>query len=229
MITILVPEISYVEYILSKCNYEKCEIGKCEAYECLFKNQKFLILVTGYGKVNIASAIIHLVHKHECVKLVQIGTAGSINGCLHILDASISKSALQFDVDFTTLGYPSFTLPKEGKSLFNADKELIYKLKKACEIENVNYGVGVVGTSDSFVANTCTANNLNSKYGIETIDCECGSVGQIAYNLCIPFAGIKVISNFANNNAANQYRLYDEEAILICQKIILTFLSSCNC
>lgn len=226
MIVILAPEISYVEYILSKCKYNKNMLGRYEIYECILNNKKFLILITQYGKVNISSSITILHNNYKCIKLIQMGTAGSINGSQHIFDVCISKVSLQFDINFTALGYANFTLPQEKLSLFNADEELIYKLKRACEIKDINYNVGVVGTSDSFLNNTSTANCLNKKFGIQSIDCECGSVGQIAYNLKIPFVGIKVISNFANNNAVNQYCLYDNEAVILCEKIILIYLKN---
>ena len=42
----------------------------------------------------------------------------------------------------------------------------------------------------------------------------------------IPYVGVKVISNFAYNNAIRQYNLYEEEAILTSQKIAGKFIKN---
>ena len=51
-------------------------------------------------------------------------------------------------------------------------------------------------------------------------------VGQFAYQNKIPYVGVKVISNFAYNNAIRQYNLYEEEAILTSQKIAGKFIKN---
>ena len=77
-----------------------------------------------------------------------------------------------------------------------------------------------------FVCNNNLANSIRREYNAGAVDVESGVVGQFAYQNKIPYVGVKVISNFAYNNAIRQYNLYEEEAILTSQKIAGKFIKN---
>ena len=56
MLAIVSSDKCYISDLLKKLDYSKKQSpNKSEMYECVYKDHKFIILVTGYGKVNIAS------------------------------------------------------------------------------------------------------------------------------------------------------------------------------
>ncbi|MEG2351308.1 MAG: 5'-methylthioadenosine/S-adenosylhomocysteine nucleosidase [Bacilli bacterium] len=225
MLAIVVPEISLVEYLLSKCTYKKVkDRNNIIIFKAVYNNSKFLILITGYGKVNIGSSLSFLINNFSIEKLVQIGTAGSLKEKIEIFDSVVSNSTLQYDVDFTLLGEKEVTLPNQQKGVFYSENDL------KCSLQESSIGCGVkthdalIITGDSFISNYNLALKLKKTFCADAVDCECADVAQIAYNNKIDFATIKIISNYAFDYGVNQYKMYDEEANLICQKVILRFL-----
>ena len=227
MLLITVPEICDVEYLLSKVKYKKVCETNYEIYNCEYKGTEFFILITGYGKVNIGSSLqnaLDIIDDNICV--VQIGTAGSLTSKCSIFDAFVVDKTLQFDINFTKLGCNMATLPNEKTGTYNSN----FYLKK-CLINSIsecdkNYIEGIMATSDSFVC-SCNMNSyLQKKFCAKAIDTECASTAQFCFNNKIPFAGLKVISNYVNDNGINQYKIYNEEASFLCQKIMLNFIKN---
>ncbi len=225
MLALIIPERTYANELLENFEYSK-ENGPngTEVYLCNYKNHRFLLVVTGYGKVNIGSSLRYVTEKYKVKVLLGFGSAGSIVDNVEILSAVIAKNALQFDVDFMPLGYMPAQIPKVKKAIYQANEDLVECAKTVCQKNCVNYCEGLVATSDMFVCNNRLSNSIRIEYDAAAVDCECGNIGQFAFMNKIPFVGIKVVSNYANNNAVRQYNLYDDEASIIAQKIVCNFL-----
>lgn len=225
MLALLVPESSYLNYILD--NVENCKVDSIShtiIYKANMMNHDFIIMVTGYGKVNIARSLQYLIDNYQVKVLLTLGTAGSINDSNSILNAVIVNNTLQYDVDFTPLGYAPSVIPDMKKGIYSSNEDLVTCMQEACYNANVCYINDLVASGDMFVCNNGLSNSIRREYSAGAVDCECGSIGEFAYVNKIPFIGLKVISNYANNNAVRQYNLYNEEASLISQKIVYQFL-----
>lgn len=225
MLAIISSDRCYISNLLDKLDYSKKQSpNKSEIYECNYKEHKFIILVTGYGKVNIASNLRYLCDMYKIKAMIIIGTAGSIQDGNDIFSAIIPISTLQFDVDFMPIGYLAGQIPKIEKALYKTDDDLTECLKKSAMKTGVNYSLDVIASSDMYVSNYNLANSIRCEYNAGAVDCESGILGQFCFTNKIPYASIKVISNFANNNSVKQYNLYEEESSIICQKIVYKFL-----
>ena len=97
-------------------------------------------------------------------------------------------------------------------------------LKRASNICGVDYTDLPIATSDMFASNYNLSNSIRREYNAACVDCETGSVGEYCFINDISYAAVKVIANFANNNAIKQHNLYNEESSNICQRIIYKFL-----
>src|SRR5574344_1629168 len=227
MLAILAPEEKSVKDLLKKVStvIEDAPIGT-NIYKASYENHDFIIMTTGYGKVNIGRSLEYLKYFYHIKAVMQIGTAGSIYDSCNILSAVITTSTLQFDVHFMPLGYGPGILPGVKTGVFSADEDLICCMKKACNMTNVNYFSELMATSDMFVCNNALANSIRREYNAGAVDCECGGVGEYCYLNGIAFVGVKIISNFAYNNALKQYQLYDDTACLISQKIAYNFIKN---
>ncbi len=225
MLGIIAPEKSYVEELLKNFNYEKIDsVLGTELFACKYNNHKFYVMTTGYGKVNIGSNLRYLFDKYKIKVLLQIGTAGSVDDKNEIFNVVIANNVLQFDVDFMPLGYSPAQLPLLKTGVFQANYDLVECLNEVCRKSGVNYTNDLIASSDMYVCNARLANSIRREYNAGAVDCECGCVGQFCYQNNIAFAGIKVISNFANNNSVRQYNTYDDAASKLVQKLTTLFI-----
>lgn len=224
MLFIVAPEYSYVSNLLEKYNYEKVIKHNTNIYICNYNNHKFLIALTGYGKVNIAN-VLRLVCDNYNVKVILImGTAGATSDCNDIFNAIVFNSSLQYDVDFSPIGYYPSVIPQMDKGVFFVNNDLKKCMERACKKIDILYTSDLIASGDMFVCNNNLANSIRIEYNAGVVDNESGVVGQFCYQNNIPFVGVKVISNFAFNNAVKQYNLYDDEANFLSQKIVSKFI-----
>lgn len=223
MLVVVASDLCDAEYILSKVCYKKWD--DYEIYSCEFCGNEFILVITGYGKVNIGMMLEYVSNNIDISSILQIGTAGSLNKC-NILDAFVVDKSLDWDIDFTKLGYNIGTLPNSNKSIYNSN--LFLKrcaIKSICDFDK-KYKCGIIASADTFVASQNLFCYIKKNFCADAVDTETGSTAQFCYNKKIPFVGIKVISNFANENAPKQFYLYNEEASSLCQKIALNFIEN---
>ena len=121
-------------------------------------------------------------------------------------------------------GYGAGQIPKLDKALYKTNDDLVSCLIRACNMCGSNYSNDIIATSDMFVSNYNLSASIKREYNAGAVDCESGSIGQFCFTNNIPYACIKVISNFANKNSVKQYNLYDEESSRIVQRITYKFL-----
>ena len=76
MLAIVASNKCYINYLLKKLSYSKeSSPNKSEVYKCKYKEHEFIILVSGYGKVNIASNLRFICDNYPIKVLLCIGTA----------------------------------------------------------------------------------------------------------------------------------------------------------
>lgn len=226
MLAIVASDRCYVNDLLEKLTYSKEESpNKSDVYKCNYKDHQFIILISGYGKINIGSNLRYICDKYPIKVILSIGTCGSITDSNGIFSAVIPNSCLEFDVDFMPIGYLPGQIPKMEKALYKTNEDLVECLTKASNISGVSYSNDLIASSDMFVSNYNLSSSIRREYNAGAVDCESGSVGQFCFVNEIPYASIKVVSNFANNNGIKQYNLYDDESSRIVQRITYKFLN----
>ena len=225
MLAIVSSDKSYVEEVLQKLNYEREESpNKTEIYKCNYKNHEFIIMCMGYGKVNIGSSLRYIKEKHNVKVILLVGTAGSVTDYNPIFSAIIPTSTLEFDVDFSPVGYNPSVIPYLNKGLYKTDDDLVDCLKRICLSCNINYSSDFIATSDMYVSNYALSNSIRRDYNAGAVDCESGSVGEFCYINNIPYSCVKIITNYANNNSIKQYNLNNNEGVRLCNKITYKFI-----
>lgn len=225
MLAIVTSDKRYANDLLEKINYSKeLSPNKCEIYKCTYKSHEFVLLISGYGKINIGSNLRFICDKYNIKAILAIGTAGSISDTNDIFSAIIPKTCVQFDVDFMPNGYSAGQIPQLEKSFYDTNEDLTQCLQRSANMCGVNYSNDLIATSDMYVSNYNLSNSIRREYNAGAVDCECGSIGEFSFVNNIPYACVKVISNFSNNNGIKQYNLYDEESSRISQRITYKFL-----
>lgn len=225
MLAIVSSNKKYFEGLLEKVDGKKEDNNsKHEIYKCKYKDHNFVIMSLGYGKVNIGSSLNYLCSKYNIKAIIVVGTAGSITDSCNIFSAVVPNESLQYDVDFMPLGYNSGQIPGLSKSVYKTNDDLNDCLKRAANICGISYTDLPIATSDMFACNYNLSNSIRREYNAACVDSETGSVGEYCFINDISYASVKVISNFANNNAKKQHNLYNEESSNMCQRIMYKFL-----
>lgn len=225
MLLIISPEERYIKNLILKYEYIKKNDGVLnDIYYVKYKEHDFIIALTGYGKVNIINALRRLCDTNNISVVILIGTAGSISDKNEIFSAISVNKTLQYDIDFSFNGYEPSILPNEKKGVFSVNEDLKECINRACLTAGVNYNNDLIASADMFVCNNSLSNSIRREYNAGAVDVESGVVGQFCDKYNIPFAAIKVISNFACSNAIKQYNLYEQEACEIVQRITSKFI-----
>lgn len=225
MLVVVASNKKYINNLLEKFEHKKMKSPKkTSLYKCIYEKHEFLIMKTGLGKVNISSSLRYICDFYKISLVLVVGTAGCICNNSSILDAVIAKSSLQFDVDFSPLGYKLSHVPKIDSCHFKTNDDVNNCLKNICLKRHIKYNYAIISSSDMFVSNYRLARSILNNFNSCTIDCETAVVGEFCYINKIQYSSLKIVSNYANNNASLDYKLYNNDAINICTDIIYEFI-----
>lgn len=166
----------------------------------------------GHTKVQVSTLVAELMSQYPITSVIQAGNCASINAISMIHDVAISNKVLQYDVDYQSLGYGKNVIPIVNQSSFNANPDLIAVASASAGKLGNESSSGTFAGADRFLANTLAAKQLNAVDGIDFIDSESGSIGELAFLYKIPFVSVKGVSNYANAQATADYMLHEKSA-----------------
>lgn len=193
-------------------------------YKGIIGHNRVVFVNSGITKVDFTRNFVNIISKYNICKVIGIGNAASLCECLKVGDIGICKNSLQYDVDFTSLGYKLAEIPELNKIIFNSNVQLIELAKQACEKEKLIYGIGKTISADKFVSDSEEADRLKNIFNGDILDTECGVLGELSYLYCIPAITIKGVSNYANDWAVNDYEKYRNIANQRSLKVALNML-----
>jgi adenosylhomocysteine nucleosidase len=174
------------------------------------------------GKVAAAMTAAILVDKFEVTHIVFTGVAGSADSNVHVGDLVIAQTLVQHDMDVRPL-FPRFEVPLTGQSHFSANVPLSDMLSGAT-LDFLEYDFahqisaqalkefrlgqpqlhrGLIGSGDQFISDGLHLARL--KDGLPellAVEMEGAAVAQVCYEMAIPFAVIRTISDHADAEAA---------------------------
>ena len=177
------------------------------------------------GKVAAATTATTLVEKFGVTHIVFTGVAGAGNPHVRVGDLVVAESLVQYDMDTRPL-FPRFEVPLIGLSHFQSDVHLTERLASAATafldndvahaIDAANraaFGLaqprvhrGLIASADSFMRDRTRLAQLNLDLpGLLAVEMEGAAVAQVCFELGIPFAVIRAISDNANEDAATDF------------------------
>lgn len=162
------------------------------------------------GKVAAAMTAATLVEKFGVTHILFTGVAGSADSAVRVGDVVIAESLVQHDMDASPL-FPRFEVPLTGLSHLPSDLELSSRLAHAAGtfLEGENGATlhrGLIGSGDQFIHDGVRLAALKSALpGLLAVEMEGAAVAQVCFELGIPFAVIRTISDNANEHAATDF------------------------
>jgi adenosylhomocysteine nucleosidase len=177
------------------------------------------------GKVAAAMTATMLVEKFGVTHILFTGVAGAGDAGVRVGDIVVAESLLQYDIDASPL-FPKYEVPLTGLSLFSSDVHLSGKVAKAAhEFLEEDFGVmiaaderaqfrldrpkvhrGLIASGDQFISARAHIQQLNSSLpGLLAVEMEGAAVAQVCFELGVPFAVVRTISDNANEDAATDF------------------------
>lgn len=177
------------------------------------------------GKVAAATTATMLIEKFGVTHLLFTGVAGAGDAGVRVGDIVVAESLVQYDMDASPL-FPAFEVPLTGLSHFPSDQHLSSLVASAAHAfidhdfetainadERRAFGLtlprihrGLIGSGDRFVTSAGHVNALNASLpGLLAVEMEGAAVAQVCFELGVPFAVIRTVSDNANEAAATDF------------------------
>ena len=160
------------------------------------------------GKVAAAMTATILVEKFGVTHIVFTGVAGSGDPGVHVGDIVVAETLVQHDMNASPL-FPRFEVPLTGLMQIASDAQLTSRLATAArdflanEAEQPRLHRGLVASGDQFIAQRAQLAGLKTALpGLLAVEMEGAAVAQVCFELGVPFAVIRTISDNANEDAA---------------------------
>jgi adenosylhomocysteine nucleosidase len=198
------------------------------------------------GKVAAAMTATTLVEKFGVTHILFTGVAGAGDKTVQVGDIVVAESLVQHDMDASPL-FPRFEVPLTGLTHFPGDHRLNARLLEAAHafldedfdnaIDDGEKAVfklsrprihrGLIASGDQFIQDREHINRLNAALpGLVAVEMEGAAVAQVCYELNLPCAVIRTISDNANENAATDFMRFVKSvaaryAVLIVRRFCL--------
>ena len=177
------------------------------------------------GKVAAAMTATLLVEKFGVSHLLFTGVAGSGGNGVQVGDIVVGDCLVQHDMDASPL-FPPCEVPLTGTRYFATDSVLTSRLLQAStgfveldladvvqaadrtlfRLSNVMVRQGLVASGDQFIHHQARIERLGNDHpGLLAVEMEGAAVAQVCFDLQIPFAVMRTISDNANEKAATDF------------------------
>lgn len=194
------------------------------------------------GKVAAAMTAVTLVERFQVTHIVFTGVAGGGHPGVKVGDIVIAESLVQYDMDASPL-FPRFEVPLTGLSHFPSETKLSSALARAAQdfidqdfekaidlAERRDFSLvaprvhrGLIGSGDQFISSRQRLLTLSEALpGLLAVEMEGAAVAQVCFELGVPFAVVRTISDNANEEAATDFmRFVKSVAAIYSRRIVL--------
>jgi adenosylhomocysteine nucleosidase len=180
------------------------------------------------GKVAASMTATMLVEKFGVTHILFTGVAGSGDALVRVGDIVIGESLVQHDMDASPL-FPRYEVPLTGLARFQSDVQLSGQLagaasgfldadflevigheeRRVFQLSQPKIHRGLIASGDQFVSSRIHIERLNTSHpGLLAVEMEGAAVAQVCFELGVPFAVIRTISDNANEDAATVFMLF---------------------
>jgi adenosylhomocysteine nucleosidase len=177
------------------------------------------------GKVAAAMTATTLVEKFGVTHILFTGVAGAGDKAINVGDIVVAESLVQHDLDASPL-FPQFEVPLTGLTHFLPDHQMSLRLASAAHdfleqdfsqaiaaserdvfrLSAPRVHRGLVASGDQFISCSEQLGEVNQALpGVMAVEMEGAAVAQVCYEMGVPFAVIRTISDNANENAATDF------------------------
>jgi futalosine hydrolase len=232
------------ETALLRQSLSPCEVRRCGARELFLGSlfgQRVVLLHSGIGKINAASAVTALLETIEPEAVIVTGCAGAYpESGLAVGDLVLASEEILADegvitpqgfIDFSALGFP---LLEHGGPLmeqrFPADPQLVAEAQPFIEAAAIAAGAKLA-TGPLVTVSTCSGTDQAAQAMVQRTGGICenmegAAVAQICRLYEVPFFELRGISNLVENRNLERWDL--PAGAKIAQRALMAFLKGCQ-
>jgi adenosylhomocysteine nucleosidase len=165
----------------------------------IWESGALVVMVGGVGKVAAAMAAQYAcdVFKPRC--LIAIGLAGALENRSRRGRVIVATGAVQHDMDGRPLTDAKGVIPGLGLSIISANPAVAETLLRAARYKSEDALSGLVLTGDQIVTSRAVRDGLAKDFpdGL-CIDMETAAIAQVAHQNGVPWSGLRVTSDSAD-------------------------------
>ena len=219
----MATEVDALRAAMTDAEERECGISRITCG--LLYGKQVAVARCGIGKVHAAMCAQALILAEKPSLLLNIGVAGALTEEADIADCVIPPSAVQHDMDTSPLGDPVGMINGIDLVYLPCDPRAAEKLKTAAEGNGVRVFTGRIATGDRFIESPEEKKRLHSLFGADACDMEGAAVAQAAYEMGVPFAMYRCVSDTLTGNG-QEYALNADRAAAVSRRILKDFLDS---
>lgn len=195
---------------------------------------------SGWGKVSAARACTRMISHASKTKPIDLilftGVAGAIKSKLKQWDIVIPEKVIQHDLDARPI-FEKYIIPginidklitpnKWHDCIINA----VRKAKKEGLLDKFgNLSNGLIGTGDRFISDSKEIKKLSNQIeDLVAVEMEGAAVAQVAYQEKLPWVIVRVISDEADESAADNFNEFLKKYEDNCWNLIKSILSQAH-
>ncbi|MBQ8137114.1 MAG: 5'-methylthioadenosine/adenosylhomocysteine nucleosidase [Clostridia bacterium] len=183
------------------------------------------LALCGIGKVHAAMCAQAMILKEKPKLIVNIGVAGALEAGLDIADAVIASSAVQHDMDTSPIGDPVGMISGINLIYLPCEEGAKMRLRLAAQSAGIRVREGVVATGDRFIERLEEKQALRERFGALACDMEGAAIAQAAYEMGVPYASYRCISDTLHGNGL-EYAVNADRAAAASQCLIRAFMET---
>ena len=165
-------------------------------------NQRDVVLLkSGIGKVNVATATTLLFEHYDIDCVINTGSAGGLHEKANIGDVVISSGTLYHDVDVTGFNYAYGQVPGMP-AVYESNESMIQKVESILDKVGKTYWLGMIGTGDSFINRPDQMEMIKKNCpSVIAIEMEAAAVAQVCHHYEKPFIIVRALSDIAGKES----------------------------
>lgn len=166
--------------------------------------QDIILMKSGMGKVNAASATIEMINNFHPARIINTGIAGALDKSLSVMDVIIGQQTTYHDAWY---GEGNVYGQVQGlPARYSGDKTLLRAAQNLHTELKVHFGLTVSG--DQFITELTELQNIKQKFPEAlAVDMESNAIAQVCYLYNTPFLSVRLISDTPGiTNHTEQYQ-----------------------
>jgi adenosylhomocysteine nucleosidase len=185
-------------------------------------NQRAVVSPVGVGKARAAASAQYLIDHYSIQKVFLIGAAGALNPELKVGDVVIGQKSVQHDFDTGGKG----ALEEMKTPWFESDPVLTEAALQTGEEIGLKdrTRIGIILTGDQTIISSQKKAWLWNTFHGDCVEMEGAAIAHVCARNEVPFCLIRVITDFADENARTDFRRTFSELVQIPARIVLTLL-----
>lgn len=189
-----------------------------------FPTFSILLIQSGIGLVNAASAAATVLSAQQVPLLISAGSAGGLGLHVHVGDVVVADTTVYSAADATAFGYQLGQIPGMPQT-YPGDAALV-TAATACGTDQIPTHRGQVLSSDTFVDAALVERVRQQFPQALSTDMESTSLAQVTHLFGVPFVSVRGVSDLCGPTAGQDHTLRVDDAAERSAIVVLGMLSA---